>query len=68
MGMEIQRIKGLVAAGALTVADVVSPDAMRIFKYRGMLREELLRSMNRMRTFAIGQVRDELRRQGVTPK
>ena len=66
--MEIERLAKLIAAGDLEAADLTGPDAMRVFRYRGVLKDQLLRSMNRTRDFAIGQVRDELRRQGVTPR
>ena len=66
--MEIERLGRLVAAGDLEAADLTGLDAMRIFRFRGALKDELLRSMNRTRTFAIGQVRDELRRQNVAPR
>jgi len=68
LAMDIKRILELIAAGNLTPLDLASPEAMKIFRYRGMLKDELLRSMNRTRTFAVGQVRDELRRQGVAPR
>ena len=66
--MEIERIGRLVAEGGLRAVDLVGPDAMRVFRFRGVLKDQLLRSMNRTRQFAIDQVRDELRRQGVAPR
>ena len=66
--MEIERVRALIAEGKIEPIDLAGPDAMRIFRFRGVLKDELLRSMNRTRAFAIGQVRDELRRQGANPR
>jgi hypothetical protein len=66
--MEIERLVRLVAAGEIEAADLAGPEAMRVFRFRGQLRNDLLNSMNRTRNFAMGQVRDELRRQGITPR
>ena len=66
--MDIKRLLDLVATGRLTPLDLANPEAMKFFKFRGRLKHLLLESMQRTAGFAIGQVKNELRRQGVTPR
>lgn len=63
--MEIERLVRLVAEGVLTAVDLANPEADKLFRFRRVLKGELISSMNRTRNFAMMQLRDELRRQGV---
>lgn len=63
LDLELKALKKEIAAGTMTVRKLSGPDR-GIFRFRGILRSRLLEILLRVRNFGIGQVGDELARQG----
>lgn len=60
---ELADLRRRIASGEVQVKDLASQDT-HVFRHRTIARSRLLEVLNRVRNFGIGQVSDELVRQG----
>jgi len=61
--LELKQMRERIATGKLDVGKLSGPNG-GIFRHRGALRQRLLEILTRVRDFGIGQVGDELAKQG----